>query len=337
MSQPHTLLELIQVAPAGNTALLLTDSGIRVTYESLVKQVTAMADALASMGIGRGDRVATVLPNGLPAIVSFLAGSIAGTAAPLNPGYREEEFAFYLEDTGAKVLLVHGRRGRRRAQGCRGTRHSGVYVGNGRERRGRGLLDAPSGKKAAAPAPDDVALVLHTSGSTGRPKRVPIRHRNITASTANIVEHYSLTPKDVSLCVMPLFHVHGLVASTLSTLQSGGTVAVPNKFNPLSFWRTVADSGATWYSAVPTIHNLLLSRAKEPPAGREGLRFIRSCSAALPPEMMAKMEELFGAPVLEAYGMTEASHQMSSNPHPPHARKPGSVGPGTGVTDWNPG
>jgi acyl-CoA synthetase (AMP-forming)/AMP-acid ligase II len=130
---------------------------------------------------------------------------------------------------------------------------------------------------------------------------------------------------------MPLFHVHGLVASTLATLQSGGTVAVPNKFNPLSFWRTVRDSGATWYSAVPTIHNLLLARATERPDGCEGLRFIRSCSAALPAEMMAKMEQLFGAPVLEAYGMTEAAHQMASNPQPPQTRKPGSVGPGTGV------
>ena len=330
MSQPQTLLELIQVAPGGNNAFLLTDAGIRVSYDSLRLQVAAMADALASMGIGRGDRVATVLPNGLPAVVSFLAGSVAGTAAPLNPGYREEEFAFYLEDTGAKVVLAM-------AEGADAARKAAAGLGipvYTLEMDAKGVVtiaDAPTGKKAVAPVGEDVALVLHTSGSTGRPKRVPIRHRNITASTANIVEHYSLTPQDVSLCVMPLFHVHGLVASTLSTLQSGGTVAVPNKFNPLSFWRTVADSGATWYSAVPTIHNLLLSRAKEPPAGREGLRFIRSCSAALPAEMMAKMEELFGAPVLEAYGMTEASHQMSSNPQPPHARKPGSVGPGTGV------
>jgi acyl-CoA synthetase (AMP-forming)/AMP-acid ligase II len=122
------------------------------------------------------------------------------------------------------------------------------------------------------------------------------------------------------------------VASTLSTLLSGGTVVVPAKFNPLSFWRTVRDTGATWYSAVPTIHSLLISRAgTDRPAGAEGLRFIRSCSAALPPEMMEKMESLFGAPVLEAYGMTEASHQMASNPGPPYVRKPGSVGPGTGV------
>ena len=194
------------------------------------------------------------------------------------------------------------------------------------------LPERQMGKTASTPSPDDVALILHTSGSTGRPKRVPIMHGNMAASTHNIVAHYGLSPEDVSLCVMPLFHVHGLVASTLSTLLSGGTVVVPGKFSPLSFWRTVRDTGATWYSAVPTIHNLLLARAGEDrPVGAEGLRFIRSCSAALPPEMMETMERVFGAPVLEAYGMTEASHQMSSNPQPPAARKAGSVGPGTGV------
>ena len=185
---------------------------------------------------------------------------------------------------------------------------------------------------APPPSPDDIALVLHTSGSTGRPKRVPILHRNIIASTKNIVAHYGLTQDDVSLCVMPLFHVHGLVASTLATLLSGGTVVMPANFNALSFWRTVRDTGATWYSAVPTIHSILLSRAgNERVAGSEGLRFVRSCSAALPSEMMERMERVFGVPVLEAYGMTEASHQMASSPRPPAARKPGSVGPGTGV------
>jgi acyl-CoA synthetase (AMP-forming)/AMP-acid ligase II len=267
----------------------------------------------------------------VPAIVSFLAASVAGTAAPLNPGYREDEVSFYLEDTAAKVLLCppDGAAPARQAAQARGVPvYSLEMDATGFVR----IAGAPGGKTSAAPAPDDVALVLHTSGSTGRPKRVPIQHRNITASTRNIVAHYSLSPDDVSLCVMPLFHVHGLVASTLSTLLSGGTVVVPGKFNPLSFWRTVRDTKSTWYSAVPTIHNLLLSRAgTERPSGAECLRFIRSCSASLPAEMMAQMESVFGVPVLEAYGMTEASHQMSSNPTPPAARKPGSVGPGTGV------
>ena len=319
------------MAPAARTAILLPETGIRVTYKQLCDQVKEMADALASLGIQKGDRVATYMPNGLGTVVSFLAGSIAGTAAPLNPGYREEEVAFYLEDTNAKVLLCppEGADPARKAAETKGVP---VYSLEMDETGYVRIKGAPHGKSATPPSPDDVALVLHTSGSTGRPKRVPILHRNMAASTQNIVAHYSLSPDDVALCVMPLFHVHGLVASTLSTLLSGGTVVIPAKFNALSFWRTVRDTGATWYSAVPTIHNLLLSRAgNERPEGAENLRFIRSCSASLPAEMMEQMERVFGVPVLEAYGMTEASHQMSSNPQPPSARKPGSVGPGTGV------
>jgi acyl-CoA synthetase (AMP-forming)/AMP-acid ligase II len=133
---------------------------------------------------------------------------------------------------------------------------------------------------------------------------------------------------------MPLFHVHGLIASTLATLATGGTVVVPGRFSPLSFWRVARDHHVTWYSAVPTLHQLLLARA-EPgssrPEGAARLRFIRSGSAALAPQAMHDLETAFGAPVLESYGMTEAAHQMASNPLPPAVRKPGSVGPATGV------
>jgi acyl-CoA synthetase (AMP-forming)/AMP-acid ligase II len=330
MSHTNTLPELFSAASANDTAIFLPDTAIRITYGQLREQVSEMADALASLGIRPGDRVATCLPNGLPAIVSFLAASVAGTVAPLNPGYREDEISFYLEDTAAKLLLCpEDAVAARKAAGSRGVPAYSIEIGTAGRLRIEG---ASHGKTAAGPSGDDIALVLHTSGSTGRPKRVPIRHRNIAASTRNIVAHYALSAGDVSMCVMPLFHVHGLVASTLSTLASGGTVVVPQKFSPLSFWRTVRDTRATWYSAVPTIHNLLLARAgDERPAGAEGLRFIRSCSASLPPEMMERMERVFGSPVLEAYGMTEASHQMCSNPQPPANRKPGSVGPGTGV------
>jgi acyl-CoA synthetase (AMP-forming)/AMP-acid ligase II len=184
------------------------------------------------------------------------------------------------------------------------------------------------------PTTEDVALILHTSGSTGRPKRVPLKHANLTISAQNVARHYQLTKDDVAMCVMPLFHVHGLVASTLATLSTGGTLVVPAKFNPLSFWRTARDTGMTWYSAVPTIHQLLLARGADPnrrPEGAAKLRFIRSCSAALPPPVMDALEQAFGAPVLEAYGMTEAAHQMASNPLPPDERRAGSVGHGTDV------
>ena len=332
ITSPSTLLEVLSAAPGGRTAIVVPEANIRVSYKALRSQVAAMADALAGAGISRGDRVAMALPNGLPAIVSFLAASIAGTAAPLNPAYRQDEFSFYLEDTGAKVLIVppDGGEAARLAAGDKIPVLTVEMENDGTVR----LSGTSTPGSAAAPAPDDIALVLHTSGSTGRPKRVPLKHRNLAASVQNIAKTYELTPDDISLTVMPLFHVHGLVASTLATLLTGGTVVVPSRFNPLSFWRTVRDSRATWYSAVPTMHQLLLARlgkSNEKPAGAEFLRFIRSCSAPLPVEIAQRMESVFGAPVLEAYGMTEASHQMASNPLPPAPHKFGAVGPGTGV------
>ena len=326
-----TLLELLNAAPGANVAVIVPETGARITYDSLRRQVMAAADAFARAGIRRGDRIAIALPNGLPVIVSFLAAAIAGTAAPLNPAYRYEEFCFYFEDTGARLLVVppEGAEEARRAAAGKIPLAVAELDASGDVR-----ITAPGSRaSASSPQPGDIALILHTSGSTGRPKRVPLQHRNLAVSAHNIVNTYRLTAGDVSLCLMPLFHVHGLVASTLSTLLSGGTVVAPARFNPLSFWRIVREHGATWYSAVPTIHHLILARSggSEKPAGAECLRFVRSCSAALPVEMAGRLEALTGVPVLEAYGMTEASHQMASNPLPPEQRKFGTVGPGTGI------
>jgi acyl-CoA synthetase (AMP-forming)/AMP-acid ligase II len=332
MSTPTTLPDLLGPAPGARTAVVLPEQNISVTYDDLRNQVDAVARALAGSGIDRGDRVAMALPNGLPAIVAFLAASAAGTAAPLNPAYTEDQFRFYLEDTRARILLLppDGGEAARRAAGDRvpvltiGMDAAGVVS----------LSGATRPTAIAMPHVNDVALILHTSGSTGLPKRVPLSHANLSISAQNVARTYRLASSDVSLCVMPLFHVHGLVASTLATLATGGAIVVPGKFSPLSFWRIVRDCGVTWYSAVPTVHQLLLARTEAGaprPAGAERLRFIRSCSAALPPQVMHDLEEAFGVPVVEAYGMTEAAHQMSSNPLPPEERKPGTVGPGTGV------
>jgi acyl-CoA synthetase (AMP-forming)/AMP-acid ligase II len=193
------------------------------------------------------------------------------------------------------------------------------------------LANAATGVSVTEPTPDDIALILHTSGSTGRPKRVPLRHFNLAVSSANVANTYALTEEDVSLCIMPLFHIHGLIGSTMGTLLSGGTVVVPTKFNALSFWRTVQEHRVTWYSGVPTMHQLLLARARQKPAEAETLRFVRSCSAPFSPGLIHKIEELLGVPFVEAYGMTEAAHLMTSNPLPPRHRKPGSVGVGTGL------
>ena len=330
-STPTTLLGLL-TAPDDRTALIAPEQGIRLTYGGLRKQVQDVASALAAAGVKQGDRIGMALPNGIPNIVAFLAASIAGTAAPLNPAYKEEEFKFYLDDTNAKVLLLppEGIDEARRAAGSTVPILTVEMDANGTV----SLAGLAAGAPVAMPPLGDTALVLHTSGSTGRPKRVPLSHANLSISAGNVARSYALTSDDVALCVMPLFHVHGLVASTLATLSTGGTVVVPTKFSPLSFWGVAQDVGATWYSAVPTIHQLLLARVKPgapKPAGASKLRFIRSCSASLPPQVMHDLEAAFGAPVLEAYGMTEAAHQMSSNPLPPAPHLPGSVGIGTDV------
>jgi acyl-CoA synthetase (AMP-forming)/AMP-acid ligase II len=324
-----TLLDVLHFADS-HTAIVVPELGINVTYDSLRQQVLAMANALASAGIRRGDAVAIALPNGLPAIVSFLAASIAGTAAPLNPAYPYEEFHFFLGDTNARVLLCPPV-GAEFVRTAATDRKIPIFSVEMTEQGIARIVDAPSGAKAEEPTADDIALVLHTSGSTGRPKRVPLRHFNLAVSSANIANTYALTPADVSLCIMPLFHVHGLIGSTMASLLSGGTVVVPTKFNALSFWRTVRENRVTWYSGVPTMHQILLARAHQKPAEAASLRFIRSCSAPLSSELIYKIEGLFGVPFVEAYGMTEAAHQMTSNPLPPRHRKAGSVGVGAGL------
>src|SRR5579864_8659777 len=328
-----TLDEVLKRGRDGDPAIVVP-GGVRLTYRDVREQVGRCADELAQLGLRRGDRIALVLPNSAESIVLFLAAATASTAAPLNSAYKEDEFRFYMEDIGARALVVPPGEGE---AARRALPSDAVLVEAWFDPTGQLVLESrtprAAGRGAAGPAPDDTALVLHTSGTTSRPKLVPLRQRNLAFSAENIARTYRLSAGDVALCVMPLFHIHGLMASTMATFSSGGTVVVPQKFDPLTFWPLAHEHGATWYSAVPTIHQMLLMRNRgERPAGSEKLRFIRSSSSALAPETMRQLESRFGAPVLEAYGMTEASHQMASNPLPPGDRRPGTVGVGTGVS-----
>ena len=335
MADASTLIEVLENGEGSHPAVV-SPGGPTLTYDGLRRQVGRLMEQLRGFGLSRTDRVAIVLPNGIEVIASFLAVSGVATAAPLNAAYKPEEFEFYLDDTGAKAIITGPDAGSEAVEAAAaGTLHITVTMDESGEMSFSGPPPAGGSENAAAKG-SDVALILHTSGTTSRPKRVPLTHENLTTSLRNVAATYDLGPSDVSLCIMPLFHVHGLVASTLATFQSGGTVVVPPKFNPLNFWPVVKEHGVTWYSAVPSMHQALVSRAKsrgdgDPVAGADSLRFIRSCSAALAPSLMQELEERFGVPVLEAYGMTEAAHQMASNPLPPADRHPGSVGPGTGV------
>src|SRR4051794_11637215 len=246
-STPSTLLDLLEHAPVDKIAIIIPEQKLKVPSGAHRAQVQGLAEQFAALGIRRGDRIGIALPNGLPVVVAFLAASAAGTAAPLNPGYKEEEFRFYLEDTDARVLILppDGAEDARRAAG------DGVpIVTIDVDASGTVTLGGNAGRRPFVPPTiDDVALVLHTSGSTGRPKRVPLAHANLSISAGNVARHYQLTPDDVSVCVMPLFHVHRLVASTLATLSTRGTAVVPAELKPPPFLGAARGYGATGLSA----------------------------------------------------------------------------------------
>src|SRR5262245_58881002 len=329
-----TLMTLWSPGFAPQPAVFIPD-GPEVTYGQLRRQIEAVTAALREGGVQAGEPIAIVLPNTLEFLVAFLATTWArAVAAPLNPAYKVEEYRFYLEDAGARAAIVSpgdhpAREAARQLQipiwECGLDAQRQVFVQ-------RQTGQAAPNLDPSSPAAGDAALFLHTSGTTSRPKGVPLTHGNLMASIGNIAATYQLTPRDRSLIVMPLFHVHGLIGATLSTLHTGGAVVIPAKFSAGSFWPMVSRYGVTWYSAVPTIHQILLGRADQDNAPHCGVRFIRSCSSPLAPGVFHQLEARFGAPVLEAYGMTEAAHQMASNPLPPRPRKPGSVGMGTGVS-----
>lgn len=302
-----------------------------LTYGGLRDLAAAVKTSLNGFGIGRGDRVAIVLPNGPEMAAAFITIAQTATTAPLNPAYREEEYEFYLSDLGAKALVVMADYDgpALAAANKAGMAILRVDVAESAPA-GHFTLssDATGSADAAAPAADDVALILHTSGTTSRPKIVPLLQSNVAASAAHIMESLALTPDDRCMNVMPLFHIHGLIAAVSASLAAGASVWCAPGFDALKFFGWLKDAQPTWYTAVPTMHQAILTRA-----GRNKeiidtvpLRFLRSSSASLPAQVMTQLAETFGAPVIEGYGMTEAAHQMASNPLPPRAQKPGAVG-----------
>ncbi len=333
MGDAMTIFELLGAGGDGREAITAPGREA-LDYGGLRAQAKRTAAALNGLGVGRGDRVAIVLPNGPEMAAAFVSVACAASTAPLNPAYRQDEFAFYMEDIGAKILIVE--RGSpspavTAAEGL-GIAIEEITVPDGAP---AGVFEfvRPGGETEGAFAePDDVALLLHTSGTTARPKIVPLSHRNIGASARPIREALALTPADRCLNIMPLFHIHGLIAAVSASLGAGASVHCTPGFNALKFFAWLDDCRPSWYSAVPTMHQTILARAARNSDAIENskLRFIRSSSSALPPRVMAELEDTFHAPVIESYGMTEAAHQMTSNPLPPRDRKPGTVGVAAG-------
>ena len=302
------------------------------SYGALSTLLAQVAEDLGRAGIGADDRVAIVLPNGPCMASCFLAVASSTGAAPLNPSYREAEFEFYLDDLAPKAMILPaGEASPAREVAARRGIPIIELAEDTNQAAGLFRLDCRAPTAAPVqrtPAACDIALVLHTSGTTSRPKIVPLSQANLCASARHITNTLALTPDDHCLNIMPLFHIHGLIAAVLSSLASGGRVTCTADFSATAFFAWLEATRPSWYTAVPTMHQVILDRAARNSdiIARTPLRFIRSSSSSLPPAVMTRLEDVFACPVLESYGMTEAAHQMTSNPLPPAPRKPGAVG-----------
>ena len=340
-----TVWDLLGAGAGGDPAILAED-GSALSHDELRATLVGLRDRMRALGVGVEDRIGIVLPNGPAAAVAFLAAAVTGCAAPLNPRYRSDELRFYLDDLRARVLITgdSGGDAARESTGegvlrlrIQGTLEDFELVSDEQEPFESSTNDGPQGAghvtEGAGPGTDDVALVLHTSGTTSRPKIVPLRQRNLGRSAAGIAASLRLTAADRSLNIMPLFHIHGLLAGLLAPLSAGGSVVATEGFDAFRFFSQLRSLRPTYYTAVPTMHQMVLARsarhARE--ARSAGLRFVRSSSASLPGPVLEELRDLFGVPVIESYGMTEATHQMCTNPLPPGVAKIRSVGLPEGI------
>ncbi len=330
-----TLQDLLQTG--ADAAIAITAPGrAPLDYRGLRALVADTTAKLNGAGIGRNDRVAIVLPNGPEMATCFLACASAVASAPLNPAYRVDEFEFYLVDLQAKALIVE--KGSK-SPAVEAAQKLGLMVIELQVAEGAPAGHFSLGELPAAPCAnggpaqaEDVAMVLHTSGTTSRPKRVPLSGANLCASAGHIAATLQLVAGDRGLNIMPLFHIHGLLAGLLAPLSVGSQVFCTPGFNALRFFKWMDEAHPTWYTAVPTMHLAIASRGKHNAEvlSRHPLRFVRSSSSPMPPQLILQLETMFKAPLIESYGMTEAAHQMASNPLPPLERKPGSVGRAAG-------
>lgn len=336
--EPQDIFRLIerQAELTPDNIALLAPGRSPLTYQKLYNHIGSVRAELSARGIGSNDPVAIALPNGPEMAVSFVAVTSLAIAAPLNLGYSLEEFDFYLTDLGARAVITQSDVDSPIRNAAEAHAIPVIELSPLRDAEA-GLFALAGGglsflTRDAYPCPDDKALILHTSGTTSRPKQVPLSHANLCSSAYQIRQTLALTSKDRCLNIMPLFHIHGLVAAMLASFAAGASIVCTPGFYAPEFFSWMKTFCPTWYTAVPTMHQAILARAAvvQEQIVDCPLRFIRSSSSALPPQVFKALEATFGVPVIEAYGMTEAAHQMASNPLPPRKRKIGTVGQATG-------
>lgn len=316
-------------AHPGACSAIEDERGGSLTYDGLRALTGETQSLLAALGIGPHDTIAFVLDNGPHTAAMFIALLGYCRVAPISPKLKAAEIAFALGDLNVAAVITTPdfpeavAAAKQCDAACIWLRRAGAA--------GYRLEAAAMNRRATVGGPppglDDVALLLHTSGTTARPKLVGLTHRNLSLSACAIAEVLQLTPEDRCLSLMPFFHIHGLVAGLLASLSAGAAVCCPPGFQATGFFSSLVSSQATWYTAVPAMHQAILARASRNAEALSShrLRFIRSASSPLFPSVRSGLESAFGVPALNAYGMTEAAHQISSVRLPGDRRSSGAA------------
>ncbi len=312
---------------------LLAHGRQALSYGRLWQQLSALVETLNGAGIGRGERVAIVLPNGPELATACLGVMACAVAAPVNPDYKRPEYEVIFKRLLPRALILlkgaaHPAREAAQALGMPVlelavslSEPAGVFT----------LLGSTRALATYTPGfgrPEDVALVLQTSGTTARPKVVPLSQRNVLASASNLAASLQLTAADRCLHFLPMFHIGGIVDVLATPLLTGGQAFCSVSFSAPSFFRDLETFRPSWTQAVPVMLEEMLANAPAHAAllANHSLRLVRSVSAPLAAPRMIAFEKVFNVPVIEIYGMTETTGVITSNPLPPAQRLPASVG-----------
>ena len=324
---------IVEIIKAHRGQCLFSDDGLELAYEDLAENIEEFGKQLSSIDMENNKICALVLPNGVDMAISFLALANFVTVSPLNPNYTKEEFLFFLEDLNCEFIITDNNASDSLLEAAKQLKIKLFYLNNYSPKNRLSIKSLSTTSKCLLDQnkADDICLILHTSGTTSRPKQVQLSCMNIISSALNIARVLQLEKKDKGMNIMPLFHIHGLIASLFSSIVTGSSVVCTSGFNALTFYGNIKNFKPSWITAVPTMYQAILSRASRNKEiiQASNLRLLRSSSAAMPVATIEALENAFQCPVIEAYGMTEASHQMASN-FLDSTRKPGSVGKSAG-------
>lgn len=305
---------------------LFADDGDTMTWNALREGAKDIAARLSGLGIMKGESVALCLPNSKQAVLSLFGALYGGfRATPLNLVAGPDAMSYAVNHSKARFVLC-GVNQQDLLNGALTGKSLDLTIlsvdGDGIAWPDGGTMVDPDDIDAPDPA-----LLMYTSGTTGQPKGVVHTHSSLLAGGWTTMEAHQLSDQDRALCVLPYFHINGLCVTLIGPLVSGGSVIVAEKFSARRFWQDCEHFEATWFSVVPTIISHLVHGEETPSKDVvEHLRFARSASSALAPEVQTAFEERFQIPIVETMGLTETAAQILSNPLPPGLRKTGSPG-----------